>query len=123
MKKKEHLPQEEFQLDSTNQLIQNMVIAWLSKEGTPVYSATTEYDPAYPILVWEGGHITQSRAEREKKYSVEEFLDQFFDKDTIVNLGGYSTIIDNGNEIKVGCQTISFEAIEKVYNEMKKLRN
>lgn len=123
MKKKEHLPQGQFQLDSTNELIQNMVIDFLRKERILVYEDTTEYDPSFPILVWDRGIICQSKTERDKKYSVEEFLDQFFYKDTIFNLGDYSTIISNGNVIKVGCQTISFETIEKVYNEMKKLRN
>lgn len=123
MKKKKHLPEREFQLDSTNPITQNMVIDFLRKEGIPVYGDTTEYDPSFPILVWDRGNITQSKTERDKKYSVEEFLDQFFDKDTIINLGDYSTIISNGNEIKVGCQTISFETVEQVYNEMKKLRD
>ena len=123
MKKKEHLPQKEFQLDSNNPSIQKMVIDFLRKEGIPVYQFTTEYDPSYPILFWDGENISQSRAEKDKKYSVEEFIDQFFTNYETVNVGRYSTIIDNGNEIKVGCQTISFETVEQVYNEMKKLRN
>ena len=123
MKKKEHLPQKEFQLDSTNPITQNMVIDFLRKEGIPVYEGTTEYDPSYPILFWGGENITQSRAEKDKKYSVEEFIDQFFTNYETVNVGKYSTIIDNGYEIEVGCQTISFETVEQVYNEMKKLRD
>lgn len=122
MKKKEHLPQKEFQLDSNNPSIQKMVIDFLRKEGIPVYGGTIEYDPSYPILFWDGRNITQSSTEKDKKYSVEEFIDQFFINYETVKVGTYTTLIDNGNEIKVGCQTISFETVEKVYNEMKKLR-
>ena len=122
MKKKRQIPKEYFQLDSNNPSIQKMVIDFLRKEGIPVLKHTTEYDPSYPILVWDEGTITQSKAERDKKYSVEEFIDQFFTNYETVKVGTYTTLIDNGNEIRVGCQIISFETVEQVYNEMKKLR-
>lgn len=111
-----------FRLDSTNPMIQNMVIAWLRKEGVPVYSDTTEYDSTYPILYWDGEHITQTMSQKDVQYSVEEFIDQFFISYKTIEIGSYSSVIDSGIEIKVGCQTISFETVEEVYNEMKKLR-
>jgi hypothetical protein len=122
MKKKAQLPQEEFQLGSTNPLVQNMVINFFRKEGIPV-SVTTEYDPVFPILIWDGVTITQSKAERDKKYSVEEFIDQFFTSYKTIEIGSYSSVIDSGDVIKVGCQSISFETVEQVYMAMLQLRN
>jgi len=40
-----------------------------------------------------------------------------------IDIGEYKACVYNENQVSVGCQTIPFETIEKLYNGMKALKN
>lgn len=39
-----------------------------------------------------------------------------------VQIGDYKVVIDNPNKIQVGCQEVSFDQVEKIYEKMCKLK-
>lgn len=117
-------PTVRFALDSTNPLVQQMVIDLFRKEGIRVYERTTEYDPEYPVLFWDGLDLCQTDkwSTGNPICSLEDFIAQFYPPYETVQIGSYSITVDSGDAIKAGCQTISFEEVEKVYLAMKDLR-
>ena len=126
MIKKRTLPTNGFELNTKDPMVQKMVIDFCRNNGIPVYEGTNGFDSKYPIVCWSPGeeHITQrARFITEKILSVEEFIQQFFHSIEPINVGSYKVIVDNGDKITVGCQTISFEQVEKVYMAMKELRS
>jgi len=125
MIKKKALPTNGFELDTQNPVIQKMVIDFCRNNGIPVYEGTNGFDPKYPIVCWSPGEnlITQRSISADRSISVEEFIQQFFHSIESINVGSYKVVVDDGDEISVGCQTISFEQVEKVYMAMKELRS
>jgi hypothetical protein len=124
MIKKKTLPTEDFELNSQDSTVQKMVIDFCRNNGVPVYEGTKGFDPRYPILCWSPHHknITQRPSHVTKIVSVEEFLQQFFSSTEPIKVGTYDVMVDNGDEITVGCQSITFEQVQEVYMAMKEYR-
>jgi hypothetical protein len=115
---------EKLVLDSKNPIIQDMVIATLRDEGVQVYEGTTGFDVKYPVLFWDGYSLTQITEPPSQSYkllSLEGFLEQFISTDKTMRIGDYDAVF-NDKEVKVGCQTIPYDIVKKLYEAMTEMR-
>lgn len=119
------LPKQSLYLGNSNPSIQNMVINFFKLHGIPVHKDTTEYDPEYPILKWDGYNLTQSKPSyyNSKKKSLDKFMESFFEEiktpEPISISSNYEAKIESDGEfVNVGCQRISFEKVKQIYTTM-----
>ena len=121
-----NLPKLTVALNSKNPETQNILISTMILLGVPVYEDTTCFDPAYPYVYWDGDRITQTVDATSKSIvceTVEEFLSYFvYNKIVTIALTDEYDAKVTETKVIVGCQTISFEKVEEVYNTMVKLR-
>jgi hypothetical protein len=127
MKLKKVLPTQELVFTNTDEFAVNLLISIMKNLGVPVYVESQEYDPEYPHLVWDGRCITQSveiSKWREPVNTIEDFVRQFTEisSKTIQLTGDYSAYI-TADKVVVGCQEITFEKLEEVWNTMLEIRN
>jgi hypothetical protein len=109
-------------LDSKSPIIQDMVVATLRNGGVRVYEGTTGFDVEYPVLFWDGYGLTQIISSPQSPLlSLEEFLEQFIATDKTMRIGEYDAVF-NDKEVKVGCQTIPYDIVKKLYEAMTKMR-
>jgi hypothetical protein len=125
--------EQEMVLNTQNPVIQNMIISTLREAGVNVYENTTEFDPEYKTLVWDGEHITQSActlkeyAEKEDALllDVEQFMDKFSKPEPepkIMQVGEYEAVI-TAEIATVGCQKIPYDVVKAVYECMTEMKN
>ena len=103
-------------------------IKYLRELGVPVNSLTTEYDPAYPRLLWEDGMVTQTSllnppGSKAEVVSVDEFVALFTPIDSIEVSGiteSYSAVVFP-DHIKVGCQNISADKFKELIQAAKEV--
>jgi hypothetical protein len=103
-------------------------IKYLRELGVPVYSGTTEYDPAYPRLLWDGNAVTQSCSQnphgsRAEVVSVDEFVALFTPIESIEVSDiteSYNAVV-HPDHIKVGCQTISADKFKELIQAAKEV--
>ena len=116
-----------FGLNSQDVNLQNSLINLFRTMGVRVYSKTTEFNPKYPYLYWDGEDICQRRTLDDTKSidSVTEFITMVekasANVPTEVQVGEYNAKVSK-DYVTVGCQTIPFEQVEAVYNIMKSKR-
>lgn len=119
--------EEKFGLNSQDADLQNSLINLFRTMGVRVWSKTTQFDPKYPYLYWDGEDICQRKNLNDRKSidSVAEFVTMVekasADLPTKVQVGEYHAEVSK-DYVKVGCQTIPFEQVEAVYNIMKSKR-
>jgi hypothetical protein len=116
----------QFILDEKSPIVQNLVLATLRAGGVEIYHNSTEFNPAYPRILWAGEHVTQTKTTSglDDKYdylTLDDFMAKFTESRREMKVGDYDAVISK--EIaKVGCQNIPFAVVEKVYNTMVELR-
>lgn len=120
-------PSKKVAFDCKDEVLVNLVIKLLRDTDLEVYADTTEFDPIYPYVVWDGDCLTQYIDLEEHEDIVIEtdmgkFLKHFFleEKIVITLTEDYNAVV-YAHEVKVGCQTIPAEKIEEVYKAMKSL--
>ena len=114
---------DEFILDSSDPIIQQMVIDTLKKNDINVYGYTKEFDPEYPFLKWDGEKLSQCRKSYGAKlYNLKDFMHRFESEPHIHTLqlnDNYKAVVDlKERTVKVGCQTFDFEMINKLLELM-----
>lgn len=114
-----------FSLDSTDPITQSIVIDFLRSGGIPIYNGTNGFDETYPYLIWDNkvGYISQSKETKTNHYPLDVFLKQFYNnfREEIKLNNKYNAIVLGAQQIvEVGCQTISFEAVEALYNSIQR---
>lgn len=125
------LPNRKIRFNLNNQILTEIAIDVLNANGVPVYEGTlgTGYDQKYPYLLWDHSQLIQvaesySQHDLINCNSLEEFFSYFFESLVpIIKLTDEYSAEIQANKIKVGCQTISFEAVERVYVKMLELRD
>jgi hypothetical protein len=126
-KKRSTLPKDDFYLNVASPIVQELVIKMFVDAGIPIYDETEQdgYDMDYPYLVWDQGKLSQSASNRSCRIllQLEEFLSHFFEpaKAQIAISDDYVAEVKQ-DEIVVGCQHISFDAVQNVYLKMLELR-
>ena len=120
-------PSKKVAFNCKDEVLVNLVIKLLRDTDLKVYEDTTEFDPTYPYVVWDGDHLTQYiYLEGDEDLVIEtdmgKFLKHFFieEKIVITLTEDYNAVV-YAHEVKVGCQTIPAEKIEEVYKAMKNL--
>ena len=95
----------------------------------PIHEDSQEYDEGYPYLFWNGRYITQTSDPNNKDVSeteVFEFLKHFTEsgkpKFKMFDISETYKAKVSANEVKVGCQTVSFELLEEIYKTMVEFR-
>jgi hypothetical protein len=115
--KKRLLPSENIALSVKSAIAQNAVINFFRANRIEVYEETTQFDPEYPYLYWDGEdlHLCQTSDFDDKKVvdTVEEFLELFFSYYPSLQLNEeYTAYIDPKKEIvTIGSEEIPFEKI------------
>lgn len=96
-------------------------IQYLRELGVPVYRETTEYDPNYPRLLWDGNQLTESSSTNlNRKKTEAASIDEFVALFTPIDFIDVEWISESYNaqvypdHIKVGCQTISAEKFKEL---------
>lgn len=126
MKLKKVLPTQELVFTNTDEFTVNLLIDIMRKLGVKIYENSQAYDPEYPYLVWDGNYITQSLAEvgRIKINTIEEFVRQFAETTSkTIKLNDEYDVTITADKVIVGCQEITFEKLEEVWNTMLEIRN
>jgi len=130
MKKITVLPEVKIVLNTKDPQTQNIIISMFKAMGIPVYGDTQYFDPIYPYLLWDGTELCQTRDNKLKHdnrifvSTMEEFMSYF----VIIGDVYIVKISDKYNAeitkecLKVGCQTLSFELVEELYNTMERLQ-
>jgi len=116
--------------NNTNPLYVNILIKALRELNIPIYSEVSTFDPEYPYLGWDGSVITQyvelggTDGRVIIVNSIEEFIAALTIPDEIrMKLTDDYEAIISADKVKVGCQTIPFEKVKELYDNMVSLRD
>ena len=128
MKLKKVLPTREFVFMNTDEFTVNLLIDIMRKLGVKIYENSQEYDPEYPYVVWDGDNISQIRSlshhNRREINTIEEFVRQFAETTSkTIKLNDEYEVTIKADKVIVGCQEITFEKLEEVWNTMLEIRN
>lgn len=111
-----------FALNSTNPVIQQMVIDTLRDNGIKVCSLTNKFDPTYPYLCWSSNRLTQTFSNSDL-LGLEEFMDMFTKDNTIeVTLNDKYKAVVHTDKVVVGCQTFSHDAVMQLVDAIKTIK-
>ena len=114
-----------------NAEIYQQLVDYAKSKGVPVYKETVKEEyPRWPNLAFVSSELFSSElcgncgVEGKEIITFEQFF-QYCDnwskcQPVTVKLNDDYTAKIEGNTVKVGCQTFEFEAIERMYNAMKK---
>lgn len=100
-------------------------IKYLRKLGVPTYKDTTEFDPEFPRLTWDGTNVTQTKSQVKPNAvlvnSVDEFVALFEPAKVVLveNISEDYSAKVYADHVTVGCQTISAEKFKELVNAAK----
>ena len=100
-------------------------IRYLRSLGVPTFSDTTEFDPEFPRLTWDGTNVTQTKSKTKPNAVIVNSVDEFVALFEPVNVIHVENISENysakvyADRIEVGCQTISAEKFKELVNAAK----
>ena len=109
----------------------NTVIELLKNMDVPIHEDSQGYDELYPYLFWSGDshYISQTSDPNNKDVSeteVFEFLKHFIEygkpKFKMFDISDDYKAKVSAENVKVGCQTVSFELLEEIYTTMLEFR-
>ena len=128
MKLKKVLPKQELVFTNTDEFAVNLLIDIMRKLGVKIYENSQAYDPEYPYLTWDGDNISQARSthfgNRREINTIEEFVRQFAETTSkTIKLNDEYDVTITADKVIVGCQEITFEKLEEVWNTMLEIRN
>ena len=100
-------------------------IKYLRSLKVPTYEGTTEFDPEYPRLTWDGISVTQTKSKTKPNTVIVNSVDEFVALFEPVNVIHVENISERysakvyADRIEVGCQTISAEKFKELVNAAK----
>lgn len=100
-------------------------IRYLRSLGVPTFSDTTEFDPEFPRLTWDGTNVTQTKSKTKPNAVIVNSVDEFVALFEPVNVIHVENISERysakvyADRIEVGCQTISAEKFKELVNAAK----
>ena len=100
-------------------------IRYLRSLGVPTFKDTTEFDPEYPRLLWDGTNVTQTKSKTKSNAVIVNSVDEFvalFEPVKVVHVENISEDYSAkvyADHVKVGCQTISAEKFKELVNAAK----
>lgn len=115
---------EDFCLDCSSPAIQNMVIQTFRRNKIKVFEDTKCYDEEYPILFWDASEkmLSQTPSNDDKEIcSLEKFIEKFTNPNTLKLNDSYIAKFTK-TCVEVGCQSFSYETIDKLYEMSVKFR-
>ena len=123
------IPSYEIALNINDVETVNTVIELLKNMDVRIHEDSQEYDKSYPYLYWNGEYITQTSDPNNKDVSeteVFEFL-KHFTKSAKPRFKVFEISADykakvSAENVKVGCQTVSFDLLEEIYTTMVEFR-
>jgi hypothetical protein len=102
-------------------------IRYLRSLKVPTYEGTTEFDPEYPRLTWDGISVTQTKSKTKPNTVIVNSVDEFvalFEPINVIHVENISESYSAkvyADHVKVGCQTISAEKFKELVKAAKNM--
>jgi hypothetical protein len=102
-------------------------IKYLRSLKVPTYEGTTEFDPEYPRLTWDGTNVTQTKSKTKPNTVIVNSVDEFvalFEPINVIHVENISERYSAkvyADRIEVGCQTISTEKFKELVKAAKNM--
>jgi len=118
------LLKDEIHRDFVIKLLEKYNFHWYSNYTTIEDGIKATKTLPLKIVIFNDGRIDWNRPDRNSHPDVSlndlENLLQYFSKNRPINIGDYVVEFLPNKSIKVGCQTIEFDVIEKIWNKLNK---